>query len=164
VPEASNNNRDIDDAAIAISKDEDAAQTSQEAAILSAKSLPGGMPGEPSLTGATNGTIASQGSDATSVTGVNTAGTVRVNNLANLEAMLNIFTSISEILLLALGGAILLNSLITEVVIWDLLGHEIELGRGRRAVLGSALITLGMVLPGTINWFIASARDANLFS
>lgn len=164
VPEASNNNRDIDDAAIAISKAEDAAQTSQEAAILSAKSLPGGMPGEPSLTGATNGTITSQGSDATLVTGVNTAGNVRVNNLANLEAMLNIFTSISEILLLALGSAILLNSLITEVVIWDLLGHEIELGRGRRAGLGSALITLGMVLPGTINWFIASARDANLFS
>ncbi len=37
----------------------------------------------PTLQGATNGTIGPQGSDATYITGVNTAGTVRVNNLAN---------------------------------------------------------------------------------
>src|ERR1700677_5393495 len=35
----------------------------------------------PALQGATNGTIGPQGGDATYVTGLNTAGTVRVNNL-----------------------------------------------------------------------------------
>src|SRR5690349_17492358 len=41
----------------------------------------------PKLQGATHGTIGPQGADATYITGVNTAGTVRVNNLANLEAL-----------------------------------------------------------------------------
>ena len=36
----------------------------------------------PTLQAATNGTVGPQGSDATYITGVNTAGTVRVNNLA----------------------------------------------------------------------------------
>jgi hypothetical protein len=40
----------------------------------------------PSLQGATNGTIGVQGSDATYVTGVNTAGTVRTDN--NLDAVM----------------------------------------------------------------------------
>ncbi|MDR3613015.1 MAG: hypothetical protein P4L53_05565, partial [Candidatus Obscuribacterales bacterium] len=44
----------------------------------------------PTLQAATNGTVGPQGQDATYITGVNTAGTVRVNNLANLEALLNI--------------------------------------------------------------------------
>lgn len=44
----------------------------------------------PTLQGATNGSIGPQGGDATAIMGVNTAGTVRVNNLANLEALLNL--------------------------------------------------------------------------
>jgi hypothetical protein len=122
------------------------------------------MPGGPSLVGATSGTIGPTGTDATYVTGVNTAGTVRVNNLANLEAMLNILANISEICLLLAGGIVLLNSLVSEIVIWDLLGHEIEFGRGQRVTLGAGLITLGLSFPGLINWFVACARDANLFS
>lgn len=42
----------------------------------------------PMLQGATNGTIGPQGMDATVISGVNTAGTIRVNNLANMEAAL----------------------------------------------------------------------------
>jgi hypothetical protein len=164
VPEASNRNTDIDDAAIANSKDEDIAEDNPDAALLSAKALPGGMPGAPSLSGATNGTIGPQGADATYVTGVNTAGTVRVNNLANLEAMLNILANVSEICMLIAGGIVLLNSFVSEFVIWDLLGHEIEFGRGQRVTLGAGLITIGLSLPGIINWFVACARDANLFS
>ncbi|MFN8551202.1 MAG: hypothetical protein U0103_06920 [Candidatus Obscuribacterales bacterium] len=48
--------------------------------------------------------IGPQGTDATFVTGVNTAGTVRVNNLANLEALLNIIANGMEILGIAWGG------------------------------------------------------------
>jgi hypothetical protein len=173
VPEASDRNTDIDDATAANSKDEDTTtEENSDAALLNAKALPGGMPGAPSpagatapsLSGATNGTIGPQGADATYVTGVNTAGTVRVNNLANLEAMLNILANVSEISMLIAGGIVLLNSLVSEFVIWDLLGHEIELGRGQRVTLGAGLITIGLSLPGLINWFVASARDANLFS
>ena len=51
----------------------------------------------PTLQGATNGTISPQGAEATVVQGVNTAGTVRVNNLANLEALLNIIANGMEI-------------------------------------------------------------------
>ena len=58
----------------------------------------------PNLQGATNGTIGPQGTDATVITGVNTAGTVRVNNLANLEALLNIIANGMEILGIAWGG------------------------------------------------------------
>lgn len=58
----------------------------------------------PQLQGATHGTIAAQGSEATAVQGVNTAGTVRVNNLANLEALLNIIANGMEILGIAWGG------------------------------------------------------------
>src|SRR5262249_18507948 len=54
--------------------------------------------------GATNGTIGPQQGDATVVQGVNTAGTVRVNNLANLEALLNIIANGMEILGIAWGG------------------------------------------------------------
>ena len=58
----------------------------------------------PILQGATNGTIGPQGGDATAIMGVNTAGTVRVNNLANLEALLNIIANGMEILGIAWGG------------------------------------------------------------
>ncbi|MBI1269964.1 hypothetical protein GC174_05985, partial [bacterium] len=58
----------------------------------------------PVLQGATNGTVGPQGDDATAIMGVNTAGTVRVNNLANLEALLNIIANGMEILGIAWGG------------------------------------------------------------
>ena len=64
----------------------------------------GGQGAAPMLQGATNGTIAPQGADATVIQGVNTAGTVRVNNLANLEALLNIIANGMEILGIAWGG------------------------------------------------------------
>src|SRR6202011_3527853 len=61
------------------------------------QTLQTGIAPAPQLQGATNGTIGPQGADATYVTGLNTAGTVRVNNLANLEAMLNLLANGSEI-------------------------------------------------------------------
>ncbi|MEZ4543846.1 MAG: hypothetical protein R3C24_08075 [Cyanobacteriota/Melainabacteria group bacterium] len=52
----------------------------------------------PVLQGATNGTVGPQGDDATAIMGVNTTGTVRVSNLANLEALLSIIANGSQIL------------------------------------------------------------------
>lgn len=116
----------------------------------------------PQLQGATNGTIGPQGGDATVIMGVNTAGTVRVNNLANLEALLNIVANLGE-LIGAIGGfALIVHGLMNRAIVK--LGEDVELGPAGRVFLGAILLALGVCLPGMINWFVASARDANLFS
>lgn len=110
----------------------------------------------PELQGATNGSIGPQGSDATYITGVNTAGTVRVNNLANLEALLNILANGMEILGVVWGGA-------TMIMGFMRMGSGAD-GAMTRIVLGAFGVAGGLCTPGIINWLVASARDANLFS
>jgi len=106
----------------------------------------------PMLQGATNGTIGQQGADATVVTGINTAGTVRINNLSNLEAVLNIVAIGSEILLLICGVVLAISGFAarsgprpTRVV--------------RRFLLGAGLLTLGLAVPSVINFIVACVRD-----
>jgi hypothetical protein len=117
----------------------------------------------PPLQGAASGTIGPQGTDATVISGVNTAGTVRVNNLANLEATLNIFANGGEILGLLIGFYFLvvgfagMASRTREFTPFKMSG-------ARTAFIGCALMTAGLAVPGVINWFVCSARDANLFS
>ncbi len=122
----------------------------------------GGFNSAPLLQGATNGTIGPQGGDATVIMGVNTAGTVRVNNLANLEALLNIIANLGEILCLLGGIAMAVQGFVSKSVLK--IGEDIELGPGGKVLLGIVIATLGISIPGVINWFVASARDANLFS
>jgi len=121
-------------------------QTGQQAGLAQA----------PSLQGATNGTIGPQGQDATFVTGVNTAGTVRVNNLANLEALLNIIANGMEILGIAWGGPTMIMGFMHMAA-----GTQDAM---KRVLFGAAGVTGGLATPGCINWLVASARDANLFS
>ncbi len=110
----------------------------------------------PMLQGATNGTVAPQGIEATVVQGVNTAGTVRVNNLANLEALLNIIANGMEILGIAWGG---------PTMIWGFMHLAAGTHDGKKKVLyGACGVTGGLATPGLINWLVASARDAALFS
>jgi hypothetical protein len=116
----------------------------------------GGQAVAPSLSGATNGTIGPQGADATYVTGVNTAGTVRVNNLANLEALLNIIANGLEILGIAWGGPTMIMGFMHMAA-----GTQDAM---KRVLFGAAGVTGGLATPGCINWLVASARDANLFS
>ncbi len=110
----------------------------------------------PTLQGATNGTIGPQGGDATYITGVNTAGTVRVNNLANLEALLNIIANGMEILGIAWGGPTMIMGFMRMAA-----GTQDAM---KRVLFGAAGVTGGLATPGCINWLVASARDANLFS
>jgi hypothetical protein len=110
----------------------------------------------PALQGATNGTIGPQGADATYVTGLNTAGTVRVNNLANLEALLNIIANGMEILGIAWGGPTMIMGFMYMAA-----GTQ---GAMKRVLCGCAGVTGGLATPGCINWLVASCRDANLFS
>src|SRR5262249_24463972 len=102
------------------------------------------------------------GADATVIMGVNTAGTVRVNNLANLEALLNIIANLGELGALVSGLGLMAHGFMNKSILK--LGDDVELGPGGRVALGAILVTLGLALPGVINWFVASARDANLFS
>ncbi len=86
--------------------------------------------------------------------GVNTAGTVRVNNLVNLEALLNIIASGMEIIGIAWGG---------PTMIMGLLHMAAESKYAMiRVLMGCAGVTGGLAGPGVINWLVASARDANL--
>ena len=110
----------------------------------------------PTLQAATNGTVGPQGSDATYITGVNTAGTVRVNNLANLEALLNIIANGLEILGIAWGGPTMIMGFMHMAA-----GTQDAM---KRVLFGAAGVTGGLATPGCINWLVASARDANLFS
>jgi len=110
----------------------------------------------PALQGATNGTIGPQGADATYVTGLNTAGTVRVNNLANLEALLNIIANGMEILGIAWGGPTMCMGFMHMAA-----GTQDAM---KRVLFGAAGVTGGLATPGCINWLVASARDANLFN
>ncbi len=110
----------------------------------------------PMLQGATNGTIGPQGADATVIQGVNTAGTVRVNNLANLEALLNIIANGMEILGIAWGGPTMIMGFMHMAA-----GTQDAM---KRVLWGAAGVTGGLATPGAINWLVASARDANLFS
>ena len=116
----------------------------------------GGMQSAPQLQGASNATIGPQGAEATYVMGVNTAGTVRVNNLANLEALLNIIANGMEILGIAWGGPTMIMGFMHMAA-----GTQDAM---KRVLFGAAGVTGGLATPGCINWLVASARDANLFS
>ena len=116
----------------------------------------GGTTMAPQLQGATNGTIAPQGTDATVIQGVNTAGTVRVNNLANLEALLNIIANGMEILGIAWGGPTMIMGFMHMAA-----GSHDAM---KKVMFGAAGVTGGLATPGCINWLVASARDAALFN
>jgi hypothetical protein len=116
----------------------------------------GSTAGTPQLAPGTNGTIGPQNGDATVVRGVNTAGTVRVNNLANLEALLNIIANGMEILGIAWGGPTMIMGFMHMAA-----GTQDAM---KRVLWGAAGVTGGLATPGAINWLVASARDANLFS
>lgn len=97
-------------------------------------------------------TIVQQKPNATYITGVNTAGTLRINNLANLEALLNIIANVLELSGIIAGSAISARAFLKPK------DRVMKLGTG------IALILIGLFAPGAINWLVASARDANLFS
>lgn len=110
----------------------------------------------PSLQGATNGTIGPQGNDVTYVTGVNTAGTVRINNLANVEALLNILVNLVEVVGILVGA--------TLVIMGMTGGTFRKLTPAVQIAIGVLFVIAGLAVPGLINFLVASARDANLFS
>jgi len=96
------------------------------------------------------------------VTGVNNSGTVRVNMLSNLEALVNIFANSVEIISIGVGLVFILAGL----RILKSQGTDVrKLGSAWcKARVGALLINAGLITPCAFNWIIASARDANLFN
>jgi len=88
---------------------------------------------------------------------VNTAGVVRVNMLANLEALLNIMANAIEFIAIAVGLVLFLVGLKTQSDSFT------EKRACFKSHFGALLIKLGLLTPFVINWLVASARDASLF-
>jgi hypothetical protein len=123
----------------------------------------------PHLGGASNSTIGSTpissgGYGGGYVSGVNAAGSVRVNNLANLEAIFNIIANLLELGCASIGVVVLLQGLALKTTNLNLFGREISFSPRQTILLGIVMILFGLAVPGIVNEFVASARDTNLFS
>lgn len=136
------------------------------------QTMQGGSSNAPALQGATTGTIGPQGQDATVIQGTNTAGTVRVNNLANLEALLNILANGFEILGVGFGLLCMIMAFLCKTPAktdetgenGDAVANENASIKRERFIFGALIATLGLATPSIINWMVSFARDANLFS
>ncbi|GEM_PF-958916 len=109
----------------------------------------------PVMQGATNGTIGPQGSNAIVLSGVNTSGTVRLNQFANLEALANIMVAV--VCFFAGAGAIL-------QVLWALLKSEAGERTAARIYTATVLALIAISLPGIINQCFCLAKAWGLFS
>ncbi|CAN5198767.1 hypothetical protein BH10CYA1_BH10CYA1_48910 [soil metagenome] len=109
----------------------------------------------PSLQGATNGTLGPQGLDATFVTGMNSAGTVRVNNLANLEMMFHLITFAVQCLFIVYGALNLFQGFFMP---------NTRSSATKKLLLGSTVLLIGIVVPEWFNSLVGLGRDLNFFS
>lgn len=109
----------------------------------------------PILQGASNGSIGPQGSESIIVNGVNTAGTVRGNNLANAEAMANVIANFIEILGIGGGSCILIGCLVR--------GKSALNGGKTILILAVIAIAIGVAAPVCLNWFLSELHHACIF-
>lgn len=119
----------------------------------------GGATAAPTLNGATNGTIGPQGGDAVVINSVNTAGTVRVNNLANLEAGLYTIANFMQLFGVLLGAFIGIEALRNNG-----LAKPISLSKAKAVLLASIIAAGGIFAPSVMCSLIAFLRDLNFIS
>lgn len=107
----------------------------------------------PALALAQTAKQATRSVDAPVVQGINTAGTVRACNLANLEALLNIAANGIELLGICVGSYVLLRALRPLSI------------RQRNVLIfkGVSIIGFALFIPQMVSWGVSAARDANLF-
>lgn len=96
----------------------------------------------------------SSSSDGVVIKSVDTPGTVRVNNLANLEALLNIFANSLEIWGITGSGSFFFGSIVAFVRKHWIVG-------GLLLFFTPFMLVGGLATPGVINWIIESARDSS---
>jgi hypothetical protein len=114
-------------------------------------------------------TLVPQDDTSAPVQNVNTAATVRVNNLANMEAMLSIIANVGEVVGVLWGSYLIVTAAQrAKPSDSDLKGEDSDAGTKKSVQLtkrvfhGLTMLALGLMLPGVINWLVASARDASL--
>lgn len=95
------------------------------------------------------------GPEATVIQGVNTAGTVRVSNLANLESYLNIVANVGEIAGVLIGGIFMLGALTRT--------QDSTKRRIINAVIGIVIGAAGLSLVGVINSLLMSTTSCGDF-
>ena len=78
--------------------------------------------------------------------------------------MLNVIANLLEVGCALTGAITLLHGLANKEMVTQWMGMQVELSSGKRITIGVALILVGLAVPGIVNWFVSSARDANLFS
>lgn len=113
----------------------------------------------PVLQGATNGTIGPQAGDATIIRGINTAGTVRVNNLATVEAFTNTAIAAGNVL-----GLFLAIGLAAFAMCKNGLNFTFKLSKTATLVTAAGLAVMAASASTIAQWLFAAARDANFFS
>lgn len=98
--------------------------------------------------------IPPQGGDAVIISGYNmgTAGTVRVNNLANLEALLNILANAVRFISVSVSAGIAWPQIVDRMRGFP--------GSSRRVLLAIALAAVGFGFPSFLNWLVMIARSA----
>jgi hypothetical protein len=94
-----------------------------------------------------------QGPDATYVTGVNTAGSVRVNSRANLEALLTVIANGIAIVGLVWG----LPTLVLAITAQN------AMSSANKVMFGSLIIILGCAVPNLMSLWFASDAFRSLF-
>lgn len=138
------------------------------------QTMQGGSSSARCMQGATNGTIGPQGCDATVIEGINTAGTIRINNCANLEALANLVANGLEILGLITGIIIMTTGFLagtssnSDSTAPESQNSASDLKTKRpilnRFLLGALVAALGLATPGLVNYLTVCVRDMNLFS
>ena len=113
----------------------------------------------PVLSGATGGGIGPQGADATIITGINSSGTVRVNNLANLEFLINIFANFMQFF--GVAFAVFIGA---EAVRNDGVRKPFKLSKSGAITLALVFGLAAMFAPQEFQWLMNYCRDCNLFS
>ena len=96
--------------------------------------------------------------ETTVAQGVNTAGTVRVNNFTWIEPVVNFLFNTGEVCGLLFGAFLIFTAFASNL--------PTKSKRVRRAILGLSIMLLGVVLPGTANFIFSGGRcgDVVLFN
>jgi hypothetical protein len=112
----------------------------------------------PFLQGATNGTIGPQGADAIVIMGVNSDGSVRVNTLANVEALLTILSNVLQVTGYAQAAYIL-----SEAALNNGLQAPVRLSRLKTFWLALIVGIAAGLTPCGLNMLVAWMRDGSFF-
>ena len=87
-------------------------------------------------------------------------GTVRVNNLAMLEALMNISANTVEIICFIVAALIILGA---SRRFWRARSSGLKPPLAGRFTAATLIASLGLAFPSAVSWLIAFSLDAGLF-